>query len=266
MSALIKIDLKNCLSSEKFKLCFLFLLSISLLSFIGAGLESFMANSLQLDFSYKMGIMQGSSGRSALNFILLIVPLIVCVMYSDSFIYEKDMNIYVYFFLRASKLKYFLSKIITIFIVVFFTLISTLSINEILTVIAIPNIGANNGYGIPAYLLKANASRLFLENIYYSHLYLYNFLLILITAFYGALIAVIGFNLSLILKLRKVTLFIYMFLGVHLTLLVLPSRFQIYEYIQASPGKLSDFIITLTGWIMICIVTGTIGIWKGTTT
>lgn len=264
MVTLIKIDLKNCLKNQKFKLCFLSLLGFSLLSFIGVCISAFMKNSLQLEFTNKMGIMLGTSVRSAFQIILLLIPLIACSIYSDSFIYERDNNIHIYYLTRCNKLKYFISKILTNFTMVFLTILFALSINEVLTILAIPNIGVNNGYGITVYQLKANAGRFFLQSVYYSHPYLYNFLLILITSFYASLVAVIGFNFSLIFKTRKITLLIYMFLGVHLTSLVLPSKFQIYNYIQAVPGDLSGLIITLMGWIAICIISGALGIWKET--
>ncbi|MBZ9637561.1 hypothetical protein [Clostridium sp. FP1] len=264
MITLIKLDLKNCIKNEKFKICFLSLLGICLFSFLAVCTDSFMSNSLQLDFTNKMGIMLGTKVRSVFHFILLAIPLIACGIYSDSFIYERDNNICVYYLTRTNKRKYFTSKIFSIFIIVFFTILLPLSINELLTFLAIPNIGINHGYGITVYQLKANISEFFLQSIYNNHPYLYNYLLILITSFFGALVAVIGFNLSLLFQMKKINLLIYMFLGVHLTSFVLPNRFQIYNYIQSSPGKLSDFIIALIGWIVICIISGTIGIWKET--
>lgn len=264
MITLIKLDFKNCLRNEKYKLCFLSLLGICLFSFLTVCISSFMGNSLQLDFTNKMGIMLGTNVRPVFHLILLFIPLIACVIYSDSFIYERDNNICVYYLTRTYKLKYFISKIFSIFIIVFFTILVPLSVNELLTRLAIPNIGVNHGYGLTVYQLKANVGGFFLQSIYDKYPYLYNFLLILITSFYGSLVAVIGFNFSLIFQIRKITLFIYIFLGVHLTSFVLPSKFQIYNYIQSSPGNLKDLIIALIGWILICIISGTIGVWKET--
>ncbi|MCB2339689.1 hypothetical protein [Clostridium estertheticum] len=264
MLTLIKLDLKNCIKNEKFKIYFLSLLGICIFSFLAVCTDSFMSNSLQLNFPNKMGIMLGNNVRSVLQFILLTLPLIACGIYSDSFIYERDNNICVYYLARINKRKYFTAKMFSIFIIVFFTILLPLSINELLTLLAIPNVGVDHGYGLTVYLLKANASEFFLQSIYNGHPYLYNYLLILITSFYGALVAVIGFNISLLFQMKKINLLIYMFLGVNLTSFVLPQKFQIYNYIQSNPGNLSDFIIALTGWIVVCIISGTIGIWKET--
>ncbi|MCY6959660.1 hypothetical protein [Clostridium brassicae] len=262
MINLIKLDFENCFRSVKFRLCFLFLYCISIFSFLTVSIMTYKQSSLQLNFTYKMGIIQGVGQRSVFQLILLLLPLITCGIYSDSFIYERDKNIISHYLTRTCKLKYFISKIFSIFIIVFFSIFFVLSINELLIFLEIPNIGVNHGYGITVYQLKSDADSFFLSSIYTAHPYLYNYLLILITSLYAALVAVIGFNISLLFHMKKITLYIYMFLGVHLISFILPEQFQIYNYIQSIPGTFKNFVITLIGWIAIAFISGVIGIFK----
>lgn len=262
MIKLLKLDLKNCINSDKFKLVFLFFISLSLFSFFITCSEVFGATSLEIFPTGILGLILGRTTQSIFNLILIVLPLITCLIYSDSYIYERDNNISMYFFARCRKRKYFISKIVSIFIIVFSTVFFTLSVNEILTFLAVPNIGVKGYMGIPEYELSSNINKFFLQNIFDNSPYLYNFLLIIIMSLYSSFIAIIGFNISILFRIKRITLFICMFLGVHLSTIILPVEFTMDSYIQALPHRLEYFLITLLGWVIMCILTGLIGIWR----
>ncbi|GKX66713.1 hypothetical protein [Inconstantimicrobium mannanitabidum] len=260
MVNLIRVDLKNCIKNDKFKMVFLLFIALSLLPFFMMCADVFGVTSLELFPTGIMGLTLGRTTRPVLNFILIMLPLIVCLIYSDSYIFERDNNICIYFFARNKKSKYFISKIISISIIVFLTVFFALSINEALTFLAIPNTGVRGYMGLPDYELTSNINHFFLQSILESSPYLYNFLLIIIISVYSSFIAIIGFNISIIFRIKRITLFICMFLGVHLSEVILPMQFTMESYIQALPYKLEYFFITLLGWLILCIFTGVVGI------
>lgn len=265
MFSLLKLDLRNCINSFKFKICFLSVWVISIISYLGVCYEYYNSNSLQITATNTLGLITDPDAKQLYFILLFILPLISVFIYSDSFIYERQNNICPYYFVRQSKILYFISKIITNFIVVFSTIFIGLGINEILTQIAIPDIGVLSGSGTPAYELVVNdpnISGVFCNNLYINHPFIYNYFIIFITAIFFALIAAIAFNISLLFRMKKLTLLIITFLCVNITMFILPMKYQFQMYIQAWPGNLNDFYFTISGWIVIFIITGVIGIWR----
>lgn len=262
MLELIKIDIKNCINNLRFKIIFLSILGISLISFFSTCATYYGKNSLQIYSTNKMSLILSSDLRSVFHFLILTIPMLACIIYSDSYIIERKNNITNYFFIRSSRIKYFISKILVIFCTVFSTIFLVLIINELLTYTAIPKIGVNTGYGIPIYQIRVNNNEFFLQQIYNLNPYVYNIILITISAIYGALIAVIAFNISLIIRMKPVTLIIGTFLIVNLISIILPMNFRIELYIQSWPGNFKDFLLTFCIWIVALILTGVIGIVK----
>ncbi len=265
MISLLKLDFKNCISNFKFKICFLSVWLISIISYIGVCTNYFNANSLKLVSTNKLSLIMSSEVREVYFILLFALPLISTFIYSDSFIYERENNICPYYFVRQSKVLYFISKIIINFTVVFFTIFIGLGINEVFTQITIPNIGVLSGSATPAYELvinNPNISGVFCNDLYINHPYLYNYFIILITSLFCALISVISFNISLLFRIKRLTLLIVTFLSVNISAFILPMKYQFQMYIQAWTGNLKGFYITLFGWIAIVIITAVLGIWR----
>lgn len=265
MLSLLKLDFKNCINSFKFKVCFLSVWLISIISYLGVCTEYFNSNSLKLRSTNNLSLIMNINTREMYFLLIFTLPLISAFIYSDSFIYERENNICPYYFVRQSKVLYFISKIITNFIVVFFTIFIGLSINEILTQIAIPNIGVLGEGGTPAYQLVINNPKtpgMFCNDFYINHPCLYNYFIIFITATFSALISVISFNISLLFRLKRVTLLIVTFLCVNISLFLLPEKYQFQMYIQAGPNDIHDFCPTILGWIIVLIITGIVGVWR----
>ena len=265
MISLLKLDFKNCINNFKFKICFLAVWVISIISYLGVCSKYFNANSIELKSTNLLSLIMNPDVRQLYFMLLFALPIISTFIYSDSFIYERENNICPYYFVRKSKILYLISKIITNFTVVFFTIFIGLGINEVLTNIAIPNIGVLSGSATPAYQLVIYNSKIagnFCNDLYISHPYFYNYFIIFITAIFCALISVIAFNISLLFRIKRVTLLIVTFLLVNISLFILPMKYQFQMYIQAWQGKLSDFYIILLGWISVFIITGVIGIWR----
>ena len=265
MLSLLKLDFKNCINSFKFKISFLSILTISLISYIGICTQYFNSTSIKLVNTNKLSLIMNINLRQLYFLLLFALPLISVFIYSDSYIYEKENNICNYYFVRTDKNLYFLSKIIINFVVVFFTIFIGLSINELLTQIAIPNIGVLSDSGTPAYQYVLNNKKIagkFYNDLFISHPFFYNYFIIFITSIFCSLISVISFNISLLFRMKKVTLMIITFLIVNISVFILPIKYQFQMYIQAYPNTLNDFYMVLLGWIGIFIISMIIGLWR----
>ena len=265
MVSLLKLDFKNCINNFKFKICFLSVWTISIISYFNVCIKYFNANSLNLTSTNELSLIRSPDERQLYFLLLFALPIISAFIYSDSFIYERENNICPYYFVRERKVLYLISKIITNFTVVFFTIFIGLGINEVLTQITIPNIGVLSGSGTPAYQLVINNSKIsgqFCNNLYLNHPYFYNYFIIFIISIFCALISVIAFNISLLLRINQLTLLIITFLSVNISTFVLPMKYQFQMYIQCWPGKLTDFYIIILGWISVITITGVLGVWR----
>lgn len=258
----LKMEFSRCLNSKKFKYCFGILFGLTILSYAMLFKEIFQRNSLELQKTtdYSM-IINSSDIRSVFLTFILIAPLLCVLMYSDTFIEQRENNMYAMFLIRTSKRKYLLAKAITIFVVTFVSIFFILGFNEILTWISIPNVGVNTGQ--PAYLIiQNNKAEFFLQNIYNKFPHLYNFIIIMITALFCSISSLIAFNLSMIFKINKIIMIIITFLIVNGTEMFLPDDYQMQMYIQTWPSEFKNFLIVLSVWILVTLVTFVIGINK----
>lgn len=264
MISLLRIDFKNCINNIKFKACFLVMCGISIFSYICIVLGCINKNSLDLLSTNNLSLITGIGTKSMYYIILFSLPIIASFIYSDSFVYEKENNICLYYFLRKDKRKYYVSKVIVNFVVVFLTIFISLSINEILTFIAVPNIGIQGTSATPVYqnIINEDTIHKFWPSLYIAHPFIYNYFIIFLNAMFGALISVIAFNISLIFNMKKITVVVIAFLGVNISVFILPIKYQFQMYVQTWKGEMNDFIFTLLGWIAVGVITLLIGMWR----
>ena len=258
----LKMEFNRCLNSKKFKYCFSILFGLTILSYAMLFKQTFQRNSLQLGKTtdYSM-IISSSDIRTIFLTFVLIAPLICTLMYSDSFIEQRENNMYSIFFMRSGKKKYIIAKTITIFTVTFVSIFFILGFNEILTWISIPDVGIDNGQ--PAYLIiQNNKAEYFLQDIYDRFPHLYNFIIIIITALFCSISSLIAFNLSMIFKINKIIMVIITFLIVNGTEMFLPDDYQMQMYIQTWPAEFKKFLMVLSIWILLTVITFVIGIKK----
>ncbi|HIT91185.1 MAG TPA: hypothetical protein IAC41_12315 [Candidatus Merdenecus merdavium] len=258
MYKLLRNEWMRCFSSQKFKILSLVLLGYSIFAFIATIPSVVGKNSIQLLDRAQYTMVLSADIRALLHLLLLVCPILAFIIYSDSYISEREKGIVTYYQTRTGFTKYIIAKLLAIIVVNFMTIFITLSINVLLTWIAIPNIGIRSIYGLPVYqllMLDGLGSGMFLETIYHQFPLLYQILIIAIIAFYHAIVGVCCLGLSMVFpKIKKVNLCIYIFIGASILTILLPIKFQIGMYAQTYPSKLSDFILTLIGLILLGIV------------
>lgn len=258
----LKMEFSRCLNSKKFKYCFSILFGLTILSYAMLFKQTFQRNSLQLGKTtdYSM-IISSTDIRTIFLTFILIAPLLCTLMYSDSFIEQRENNMYSIFLMRSGKKRYIIAKTITIFTVTFVSIFFILGFNEILTWISIPDVGINNGQ--PAYLIiQNNKPEYFLQDIYDRFPHLYNFIIIIITALFCSISSLIAFNLSMIFKINEIIMVIITFLIVNGTEMFLSDDYQMQMYIQTWPAEFKKFLMVLSIWILLTVITFVIGIKK----
>jgi len=133
--------------------------------------------------------------------------------------------------------------------------------NEILTYIAIPNIGVN--IGRPAYLVIQNSEpQLFLEDIYSKFPYIYNFIIITLVAVFCSMSSLLAYNLSIIFRMNKIAMLIITFLIIKGTEMFLPEEYIMQMYLQTWPASFLNFVMVFFIWIIVLAVTFFVGIKK----
>jgi hypothetical protein len=261
MGKLLKNELTRCLYGQKFKILFLGLLGYSLSVFLITVGSVSGKSSIELLSPDQYTMILGVDIRTFLHIFLLMCPLISSIIYADSYIYEKEKGIVNYYKTRIGFMKFIAAKLAAVIFINFITIFIIISINTLLTWIAVPNIGVRSKYGLPVYHIINAQNDMFLKPLYNKSALSYIFMITIIIALYHALIGIYALGLSIVLKsVKKINLYIYVFIGASILAILLPIKFEISMYAQTYPGKLSDFILTFAGWLLGGIILMTISL------
>jgi len=260
---LVKNDIYRCIKGIKYKIVFSLIFFFVIFIYLLTVFSAIGKTSLDLLATNYMSIILNPEYRSAIHLVILIFPIISCLLYADSYSYEKEKTICNYYILRVDSKKYIASKAISIIMINFISILFVFGCNEILTIIAVPNIGVANEYGLAAYELYGKTPDIFLPEIHDNMPYIYNFIIITIMSLYSSCLGLFTLGFSLVFgHIKRLYQCIYVFLIVNIITILLPVEYQVPMYIQTAPGKLSSLIISITGWLVLGGILTMIGIRK----
>jgi hypothetical protein len=256
MSKLLKNELTRCIYGQKFKILFAALLGYSLFAFLITAINIWNHTSLRLLSADQYSILLSSDLRAFLHLLLLICPIISCIIYADSYILEREKGIVNYYYTRIGFLKNIAAKLLAVILMNFFTIFIILLLNIVLIWIAIPDIGVSSQYGLPVYQYQIpGKDNLFLADVYNKNPFFYTSIIAGIIALFHAFIGACALGLSLLIKnIKRINLYIYIFVSVSILTILVPIRFELGMYAQTYPNELSDLVITCIGWILAGIV------------
>lgn len=145
------LELKNCINRNEFKFIFssIFLLSIG--SFAIACYEFYGAQATFIRSAYEMSIIQDIYSGSILQFIIILLPILATIIYSDSFYTEKQDGVYKFILTRTKLSTYVISKALAIFLITFLVFLVPLLINQGLSIVTFPLEGLDNNQALPPY-------------------------------------------------------------------------------------------------------------------
>lgn len=257
MKELLKYDFKLCFGSRRFLICFSSLFVIAIYTFFSYVSALSGKSSLNFSQTYNMGLLFGKDTiHSFYQFIILFLPLISCIFYSDIVIQDKSNGNYNYYVTRCGVKKYLASKAITIFFINFISVFSILFTTELLIWISIPNIGGLNEYSMPYYQVTEFQKHIFLSELYYYNPFIYTVFIFLLISIVSSFIGIIALSVSLFMqRLKLVQLSLLIFLCLTALEFLVPSKFRIILYFEVSPNPINNFLITIGSMAILTLVT-----------
>lgn len=249
MKTYIFLEYKRLLTDKKFKLIFLIFLSLILASFTYTCYTVYGENLSSIRAYYEMSIIQGIPSSFIRSALIILLPLISSIIYSDSYYQEYSTGVYKNIVTKISRKKYLLSKIIVNFSIVFFILFFLLFINELLTLITFPLQGYDSNFSLPSYSIITH-NEWFLDILRLSKPYLYNIVIIfnfcLISSILSTLTLVLCFSNTKKWLINCFSVFIF-----YITLMILSQILKIPQLSFSSyivfpaVGNIQSFLIII---------------------
>ena len=255
MRNIIKLELSNCINSNRFKIMFSILFGISIASFLITAIHYYGSFSYSVNVTSLMGILQGNRSRTILFFFISTMPFIVSFIYSDSYYIERNSGINISLYMRSGRKKYLLSKLIVIATVSFVSVFCVLFINELLTFITYNNKGSDIA-GMTIYQYRNRyIAEYFLANLSISKPILFTFILILINSLYAAIMAIFSYVLTLIIKIKGIAVITLVSIGNYLLNILIANiglerKFSMPMYQTGAAGNTTAFFILIIIWII----------------
>lgn len=269
MLNLIGIELKNCINTIRFKIIFSILFLVSIMHYLITCNKFYGTFNTTINVVHRAGIMQGTVARQIFSLFLMISPILVCFIYSDSYCKEHKCKLDLCLISRVGKKKYCLAKLLVISIISFLSIFIILSINEILIYITVHDKGFFNN-GAPLYdLTQWYFPTKFLGLFEIKYPILYNFILIGINSIYLSILATFAYTLTLILtNIKGIAVIIGVYILNYLLEILISAAslegWSMLYYRQGASGNLFNLLIIIILWVIAIITTFIIGIRKDT--
>lgn len=269
MFNILKLEIKNCLNSYRFKINFFVLFLISIGTFVLTCNYYYGDNSIYVTPAYKTGIVLNSATKHGFFLFLMVMPLLVCFIYSDSYEVELKKKINIGIITRGGRERYLISKLLTVSIITFFSVFIVMAINQLLSYFTFINKGSYTGATMYYDLNYYYDPNIFLADVKSNQPYIYNFILILINSLYASILATFTFSLTMILKFRSIFIIIGvtifgLALEIILAKLNLYNNFSMQMYQQGGPGTVSGLLILISIWILVIAGIFAVGLKKDT--
>lgn len=265
MNLLIQ-EFKRCIRRAEFKIVFLIVFLISVCAFLAACYSTYGADLSTVRSAYEMTILQGPSTSIILSMLLVLLPLLAPIIYSDTLHNELKSGVYQSVLTRTNLRVYIWSKVITIFVVVFLTFFIPLAVNQILCFIAFPLIGYDSIFGFPPYDIGIQnfdpTSMLDLMRI--QKPLLYNFMFMVMISFTAASIALLAYGTSFYIKKNRFALLAGVFLFITILnggISLISNEWSLMSLLR--PHSIGSGLI-LTIWLICFIGVGVLMIWLKT--
>lgn len=201
MFKLIKMEFKNCINRNEFRVIFITLLCMSIYAFVNTCL---MVKGMRLSClrsGYEMSILVHAYGQAILTTILFVLPLFACAIYSDSYIEDIKSGAYMYITTRCNKNKYIIAKGLVVVLSTFLVFLIPLLANLMLSLVVFPMTSYETN-GLPPYFIEYIPEDLF-NWLRVENPLLFSLLSITIISFFASLYALLGYSISLFIRKNK---------------------------------------------------------------
>jgi len=193
---LIKLQIKILITRKEFQYSFTLMLFFVATAFIinCFSLYGKEITSVQAANQLWFGFSQYSSAVSSIVFIF-VLPLISSMAFADTYYTEMNTGIYKNILTRCKKSNYIISKGIITFVSGFLVVFIPLLLSQFLSLIIAPVNSCIDVTNLPSFIFMHTENMVFQE-LFLNHPYLYNFLYIVISGIFGAVLALLSFALS----------------------------------------------------------------------
>ena len=190
--------------------------------------------------------------QSILTAFFYIIPLLVVLPFSDTWINEVKMTDII--FTRIQRYKFFISKYIISFLSGFLILFIPLMIAYIAEIVTLDfndNVLNILAYSIPEHSIASMARNYAFYELYVQHPYVYIIMFNLIISMFGGLYAISAFSISLLVNNKVIPYIAVFFFSVISLLLIsfLPTQFGYYS-IQRISQPFTNFDIPMIIYIV----------------
>ena len=254
MINILRLDYKSCIKNKNIKISLSLLLSLSLLHFLSVFIFIYKNKYSQIPYPYDLTILSGGFGTEFFNLYSILIPFVSCIIYSDCYIKDFNDGPINFILTKTSKLKYIISKLITIAIFSFLVIFITLMINIILIYTIIPLINKN-------YIIYADQhNHNILNTLKNNSPYVYNVFLAFVNSIIGSAISIFCYSISFTFNnIKNVLLFLitYVFFFLYSMIVeILNANWLSLYFYQSGYGSFNGFLITIFIWlsISICII------------
>ena len=158
----MKVEFKKCFDRGQFKIMFLIIYIMTVLSFIAECMESTNCSMTLLRSANESTFLTGAN--TFLHAMVMVMPIMASLIYADSYEEEKKNGINKYIATRIDIKRYLLGKGVVVFIMNFLCFFIPIIMNMLLCKWTFPKIGHDSIYGLPPYALELNYSQKILFN------------------------------------------------------------------------------------------------------
>ncbi len=208
--------------------------------------------------AYEMSILQGTSTKIMMNILLVLLPLIIPVIYSNSLITDLRSGVYKNILTRSDLKTYLWAKVSVTFLVSFFTVFIPLFINQILCLITFPQVGYDNRFALPSYDIGIQNydSQAIMDVLRLGHPLLYNMVFMVLISLMASLFSIFAFAAFLTFNYNQFSIFTGVFLFItilNLVISLLGSNRLSYTSLltPATKGSLIDLCLWITGLLVV---------------
>ncbi|MDV3427301.1 MAG: hypothetical protein LIR50_09465 [Bacillota bacterium] len=242
MFSIFKVEIKNCINRNEFRIMFIILLSINVFAFVNTCIFVKGYGISKLRSGYEMSILLYPHEQAILSTILFVLPLFAAIVYSDSFISDVKTEVYLYITTRVNQNKYIIAKAITVAVSAFLIIFIPFIINLTLSILTFPPMDYETN-GLPAYIIEYIPEDLF-NWLRIENPFLFSVFSITIISIFSSLYALLTYSISLIIRKNKlipITIITMSYLIISTFVNILPDGYSYILTNLPSPTTTSPF-------------------------
>lgn len=261
-------EIKNCLARREIHFISNLLMILSIVGFL---MECFAVYDKKMSFlrsSAESSLIQGTYSVSIMGTILIMLPILSGIIFSDSIHTEFKSGVYKIILTRVPKKIYVLTKAVVIFVTTFFVFFIPFIVNQLLCILFFPSEGYDNIYSLPPYDIG-------FQNFHYEYLFdflrvqhpiIYDLFFAFLISLFASSVAVLTFSVYFFTLEKNRMVGIVLVFGAYIVSTILFSTigldgFSLYD--QITPGHIGDSVGLILWFIFLLVLSSFLIISKG---